>query len=176
MPLLEQHQRRDSTDSVAWRRVRILVDVELGDSDPAVHRAAFEGPADDPPCTDQVDNNCNGYIDGDEPDKDGDGFENKFDRCPEEAEDFDGCVSVARRQVQEGSHVIAAAKSKHPKRKRPDPIIWVRRYGNGRVYCNTFGHDDKALTHPQFLRLMARGLLWSAGRFEPTGNSTGEPK
>jgi hypothetical protein len=36
---------------------------DCDDSDPAVRPGAFEGPADDPTCTDGVDNNCNGYLD-----------------------------------------------------------------------------------------------------------------
>jgi hypothetical protein len=36
---------------------------DCDDSDPAVHPGTWEGPAEDPTCTDGVDNNCNGYLD-----------------------------------------------------------------------------------------------------------------
>jgi len=39
---------------------------DCDDSDPAVHPGTWEGPAEDPTCTDEVDNNCNGYMDLDE--------------------------------------------------------------------------------------------------------------
>jgi type 1 glutamine amidotransferase len=44
------------------------------------------------------------------------------------------------------------------------PLLYVKSHGKGRVHYNALGHDQKALTHPAFRRLIRQGLLWTAGR------------
>jgi len=41
---------------------------DCDDTDPAVNPGALEGPPADPTCTDRVDNDCDGYVDQDDPD------------------------------------------------------------------------------------------------------------
>ncbi len=43
-------------------------------------------------------------------------------------------------------------------------MAWVRPYGKGRVFNTSLGHGKPAWTHPQFQRLVVRGLYWAAGR------------
>ena len=43
------------------------------------------------------------------------------------------------------------------------PVAWVHRYGEGRVFYCSLGHDEPALTHDAVRRLVGRGTRW-AGR------------
>lgn len=54
----------DDLDGDGWG----VLDGDCDDNDPYVHPLAGED------CNDGVDNNCNNFVDGQEPDKDGDGF------------------------------------------------------------------------------------------------------
>ena len=44
------------------------------------------------------------------------------------------------------------------------PLLYVKSHGQGRVHYNALGHDEKALKHPAFRKLVAQGLGWTAGR------------
>lgn len=45
-------------------------------------------------------------------------------------------------------------------------IAWTRRFKNAKVFCYQSGHDAEAFTEANFIRIVARGLLWLAGREE----------
>ncbi len=65
-----------------------------------------------------------------------------------------------------GSEVLATAFSdlkKDPKNTdKHEPMVWVARYGKGRVYHNVMGHDVEAMQSPGFQVLMIRGVEWAA--------------
>jgi type 1 glutamine amidotransferase len=42
------------------------------------------------------------------------------------------------------------------------PIVWTKKYGEGRVYYNSLGHQANIVRMPETLELMRRGLLWAA--------------
>ncbi|GAA1582575.1 ThuA domain-containing protein [Actinoplanes couchii] len=44
------------------------------------------------------------------------------------------------------------------------PVVWTRRFGQGRVFVSTLGHSPADLDVPQTRTLTERGLLWAAGR------------
>jgi hypothetical protein len=50
----------------------------------------------------------------------------------------------------------------HPKSGKE--IAWVKTYGNSRVLYLQLGHDHFAYENPDYARLVARGIRWSAGR------------
>jgi type 1 glutamine amidotransferase len=56
----------------------------------------------------------------------------------------------------DGIDVLASAEG--------HPLLYVKTYGKGRVHYNALGHDERALTHPAFRRLVTQGLAWVAGR------------
>ena len=68
------------------------------------------------------------------------------------------------------SHQLLKAKS--PKTGKEHIVCWTYQYGQGRVFATTLGHDMKTVTTPEYLRLLANGLLWSCDKLEKTG----EPK
>jgi hypothetical protein len=43
------------------------------------------------------------------------------------------------------------------------PVVWVRRFGRGRVFVSTLGHGPADLMVPQTRVITERGLLWAAG-------------
>jgi uncharacterized protein len=43
------------------------------------------------------------------------------------------------------------------------PVVWTRRFGEGRVFVNTLGHGPADLQVPQTRTLTERGLRWAAG-------------
>ncbi len=43
------------------------------------------------------------------------------------------------------------------------PVVWLRRFGAGRVFVSTLGHSPADLTLPPIRTLTERGLLWAAG-------------
>jgi type 1 glutamine amidotransferase len=45
----------------------------------------------------------------------------------------------------------------------PHPISWTRKYGKGRVFATTLGHDGLSFRTPQFQRLVLNGVDWAAG-------------
>ncbi len=65
-----------------------------------------------------------------------------------------------------GSEVLATAfadKSLDPKNSgKHEPVVWVARYGKGRVCENVLGHDVEAMKSPGFQKLMIRGIEWCA--------------
>ncbi len=43
------------------------------------------------------------------------------------------------------------------------PVVWKRRYGNGRVFYSSLGHVAKDFEVPEVLEITVRGLKWAAG-------------
>ena len=43
-------------------------------------------------------------------------------------------------------------------------MIWDQKYGKGRIFNTTLGHDKAAFDNPHFQRLVVRGLYWAIGR------------
>jgi type 1 glutamine amidotransferase len=70
-----------------------------------------------------------------------------------------------------GSKVLATAYSDPDKPRgtgRDEPVIWVNRYGAGRVFENLLGHDTKAMADPAFQTWMVRGIEWATtGSVDP---------
>ncbi|WP_207423969.1 ThuA domain-containing protein [Desertivirga brevis] len=44
------------------------------------------------------------------------------------------------------------------------PVIWTNKYGKARVFGTTFGHSDEMFSDEVFLGVLARGIIWAAGR------------
>ena len=42
------------------------------------------------------------------------------------------------------------------------PVVWKRRYGEGRVFYSSLGHVAKDFEVPEALEIMQRGMLWAA--------------
>jgi type 1 glutamine amidotransferase len=52
------------------------------------------------------------------------------------------------------------------------PVAWTRRYGEGRVFYHSVGHNAAAVSQPETLRFITRGLLWAA-RLDVPGPENG---
>jgi type 1 glutamine amidotransferase len=68
--------------------------------------------------------------------------------------------------VPAGSVVLATAYSEpaiDPKNTgKHEPVVWVSRYGKGRVVENVLGHDVQAMQGKGFQALLIRGVEWAA--------------
>jgi type 1 glutamine amidotransferase len=42
------------------------------------------------------------------------------------------------------------------------PVVWKRKYGEGRVFYTSLGHVAKDLAVPEVLEMVRRGMLWAA--------------
>lgn len=42
------------------------------------------------------------------------------------------------------------------------PVVWKRRYGEGRVFYSSLGHVAAEFAHPQMATILRRGLNWAA--------------
>ena len=79
-----------------------------------------------------------------------------------------------RMQPEGTYHVLATAYDDHalyiPERTRQpipgpgrrEPILWTTRYGEGRVFVTTLGHDASNVLEPTFQVTFARGAEWAA--------------
>lgn len=55
------------------------------------------------------------------------------------------------------------APGPHSPNKAVDmPVVWTKRWGRGRVYYNSLGHQADVVALPQVSELMRRGFLWCA--------------
>jgi type 1 glutamine amidotransferase len=65
-----------------------------------------------------------------------------------------------------GSVVLATAFSDNSTDKKnsgkDEPVVWVSRYGKGRVCENVLGHDVPAMQSDGFQKLLIRGVEWCA--------------
>jgi type 1 glutamine amidotransferase len=44
-----------------------------------------------------------------------------------------------------------------------EPVVWTRRYGQGRVCYCALGHTVATMRHPQVQRILQRGVAWACG-------------
>ncbi|HSU55412.1 MAG TPA: ThuA domain-containing protein [Candidatus Dormibacteraeota bacterium] len=51
------------------------------------------------------------------------------------------------------------------------PVIWVNTYGKGRVFGTTIGHSNQTMQRPEYLDLVARGLLWACDKLDENGKA-----
>lgn len=58
----------------------------------------------------------------------------------------------------------ALAVSTSEKDGKEHPVIWVNSYQGTRVFGTTFGHGNVTWEDPVFTSMVARGLLWAAGK------------
>jgi type 1 glutamine amidotransferase len=68
----------------------------------------------------------------------------------------------AKLQGDEPIEVLISAESDWS--HKTEPLLFVHSYGKGRVVHNAFGHDGKALETPEVKEIIARGVVWAAGK------------
>jgi uncharacterized protein (TIGR03437 family) len=45
-------------------------------------------------------------------------------------------------------------------------LVWIRKYGNGRVFYSAFGHFPESFTSPPLRTMLMKGLLWITGEVD----------
>ncbi|WP_051251394.1 ThuA domain-containing protein [Paenibacillus harenae] len=69
--------------------------------------------------------------------------------------------------VDPANVVLAATcfpRARFPEVWRPVsmPVVWIKQYGDGRVFFNALGHSLDIVTRPEVLKMMQRGMAWAA--------------
>lgn len=83
-------------------------------------------------------------------------------------EDFDVVTEQYYLHVDPANHVLASTRFPttnwyHSPNGAVDiPVAWTRRWGAGRVYYNSLGHQVKVFDGGPPLEMLRRGLLWAA--------------
>lgn len=60
----------------------------------------------------------------------------------------------------------ALASSVSEKTGKAQPVVWVNDYQGTRVFGTTYGHSDETFRDPVFIDLLARGVVWAAGKMK----------
>ncbi|MFT5467274.1 MAG: type 1 glutamine amidotransferase [Verrucomicrobiales bacterium] len=58
----------------------------------------------------------------------------------------------------------ALATSVSEKTGKAQPVVWVNDFEGTRVFGTTYGHSDDTFRDPVFQDLLARGIVWAAGK------------
>jgi len=53
--------------------------------------------------------------------------------------------------------------------KKDHTVIWINRYGQGRVFATTLGHENATMESDVYLDLITRGLLWACEKLDDNG-------
>lgn len=69
--------------------------------------------------------------------------------------------------IDPDSHQLLKAKSPHDGREHI--VCWTYQSLKGRVFATTLGHDMKTSAMPDYLQLLANGLLWSCDKLDANG-------
>lgn len=56
--------------------------------------------------------------------------------------------------------------------KAQNPVIWVNHISGVRTFSTTLGHGTRVVESPEYLDLVARGLLWVCQKLGPDGKPT----
>jgi uncharacterized protein len=70
-------------------------------------------------------------------------------------------------EVLPGIHPLLKVTS--PQDGRVHVVAWTKMYGKGRVFGLTLGHDMDNAKSPNYLRLVANGILWSCNKLGQDG-------
>lgn len=66
---------------------------------------------------------------------------------------------IYRHQLRPGNRIHFQAWSAG----EPLPVVWTRRYGQGRVCYASPGHTSASMKHPSMQEIVRRGLAWASG-------------
>ncbi|SFJ01350.1 ThuA domain-containing protein [Planctomicrobium piriforme] len=50
-----------------------------------------------------------------------------------------------------------------------NPVIWVNKFGEAKVFGTSLGHHNETMNTPEWLDLVARGTLWTVGKLGEDG-------
>ncbi len=63
---------------------------------------------------------------------------------------------------QEGPPINVLARGTHEKENETHPVIWTVNAFNGRIVCNTLGHDGRAHKQPDYRQILVNSVRWAA--------------
>lgn len=60
----------------------------------------------------------------------------------------------------------ALATSKSERDGKEHVVVWTNQYGKAKIFGTTYGHSDATFDDPVFQKMIAKGLLWVAGKLK----------
>lgn len=61
-------------------------------------------------------------------------------------------------------NMVTLATSTSEKNQKAHPVFWTNKYGKARVFGTTYGHSNETFEDEVFLKALAQGTLWAAGK------------
>ena len=74
--------------------------------------------------------------------------------------DFDVCSEKYYMHVDPAVHILAVTYFDDVAM----PVAWTKKWGEGRVFYSSVGHNAKSASEPHALELITRGLVWAASK------------
>ena len=56
-----------------------------------------------------------------------------------------------------------------------NPLVWLKKYGEGRVFYSTFGHNEEVFANPLILQTWLNGIQFAIGDLEVDTQSLAQP-
>jgi uncharacterized protein len=66
-------------------------------------------------------------------------------------------------------NLVPLAKAYGEDTKKDHVLVWTNTYGKAKVFGTTMGHGNETMQAPEFLDLVARGLLWACDKLDANG-------
>ena len=67
-------------------------------------------------------------------------------------------------------NAIPLAKAYGKDTKKDHVVAWVNQSGNAKVFATTLGHHNSTMSHPIYLDMVSKGLLWATGHLDKNGS------
>jgi uncharacterized protein len=61
------------------------------------------------------------------------------------------------------------AQSFSSESKKTYPVMWTNTHGKAKVFVTSLGHNTEMIANKLYLDIVARGVLWTAGRLQDDG-------
>jgi type 1 glutamine amidotransferase len=65
--------------------------------------------------------------------------------------------------------LVPLAQAYGEETKKEHVVIWLNKYGKGRVFATTLGHGNATVQSDVYLDLVTRGLLWACDKLDENG-------
>jgi hypothetical protein len=72
-------------------------------------------------------------------------------------------------QIYATATVLARGKQTVREKENDFAVVWTNDYQGTRVFSTTIGHNNETVSDPQYLDLLARGLLWACKKLDDAG-------
>lgn len=69
-------------------------------------------------------------------------------------------------------NALPLAKAYGKDTQKDHVVAWINRSGKAKVFATTLGHHNSTMSHPVYLDMVSKGLLWATGHLKNDGSPT----